>query len=588
MSRMSAVANFCALYAPSPPVAEETARDMSESGAFNRVYQPVPGWIVGVRPVPSHEELELGAEPALVCADGRSKLEALCRDPVESLMKVSALVQEQPEALARIPGDFTFVHLRPHGAATAVRSCSGRVPLFIHVGREQCAVASRLDYLVRYLPHDFVLDPVANAVWLSGYRLVVDQRSLLAGVHALQAGCFTRLAPGQTLRTGRYWDPRPARVPTWSPAAERDHAAELREKLIATLDEELSSTEPNAIFMSGGVDSTALTYLAARTLGRPVSTITLLPPDPTNRARALSYVEPVRRELPLEHTLELTLDQARMLALSRDTPDTVFQVEPVLNTLALLNARQASASTMLTGMFADEVTGSTRLLADWLGSTGAWAVLKSWRNVPVGRRVSLYWWTHRVRRRLGRPKEAWPTQLPPFVRSDVEREYQAWRRARRRRLATDDRPLPMLFALMERNGWLMDFWEAATLRDAKPVTAFYTRDVLELAFRCHPREQFDSRSKKLLRTGLARDVPPRSLQRPDKGAWVTPEHDRVTWQDQWPSELATLLHPHWMSGQRRTFTTIDTASFIVLLHSLEALKRRRQERISACNRYRSR
>src|SRR5690606_10222162 len=190
MSHMSSLANFCALYTPSPTIAEETAWDMSESGAFRRVYQPVPGWIVGVRPVPFDEQLELGADPALVCADGRSKLEALCRDPVESLMKVSTLVQEQPEALARVPGDFTFVHLRPHGEATAVRSCSGRVPLFIHVGREQCAVASRLDYLVRYLPHDFVLDPVANGVWLSGYRLIIDQRSLLAGVHALQAGCF--------------------------------------------------------------------------------------------------------------------------------------------------------------------------------------------------------------------------------------------------------------------------------------------------------------------------------------------------------------------------------------------------------------
>src|SRR5690606_23612777 len=152
-------------------------------------------------------------------------------------------------------------------------------------------------------------------------------------------------------------------------------------------------------FMSGGVDSTALTYLSAQTLGRPVSTITLLPPNPADRARALSYIRPVRSDLTLHEVVEFDFDPARRLALAHESPDTVFQVEPAINSLSLLIARLTrSASTMLAGMFAEEVTGSVRLLAYWLASTGAWTILRRWRNVPVGRRASALWFAHRIRR----------------------------------------------------------------------------------------------------------------------------------------------------------------------------------------------
>jgi hypothetical protein len=49
---------------------------------------------------------------------------------------------------------------------------------------------------------------------------------------------------------------------------------------------------------------------------------------------------------------------------------------------------------------------------------------------------------------------------------------------------------------------------------------FFNREVLELAFQCHPRELLGPDHKQLLRAALRDDVPARTLLRPDGGAWT--------------------------------------------------------------------
>lgn len=578
MSGLPPLNSLFALYCDSPIDREIATRDMTLSGDFDKVWQPIPGWIVGARALPWGADLDTGSEPSIVCAEGLHRLLGMGTDAPTALSRVVRLASERPNQLGSIPGDFTFIHLSARGRATAVRSCSGRVPLFCHSTQDRSAVATRLDYLVRYLPHHFELDPLATSVWLSGHRLFLDERSHFSGVKVLQAGNYARLDPGRATTSRRYWDPRPRKPPRWSEEAMSEHAGHLRELLLQGLSTELSATGENLFFMGGGVDSTALGTLASRTLRRPVSTVTLLPTEVDELEHELAYITPLRRELPLHTTVDVVFTTKLKLALARSMPDTVFPYESALNIIDAALAEMGNRpDVVVSGMFADEVTGSRRQVADWFAATPLPTLLRLKRNVPTAHPWR-HWVSLRLRRILRKPPEAWPRALPDFVRHEVALEYQAWRRDRRRRLAADESPAPMLFAAMQCNGWLVDLWEASSIRGARPLLPFYNREVLELAFACHPHEKLDSGTKKLLRRALQADVPEHNLSRPDKGLAKPVRDDSVLWQDAWPSEVATFLSPTWMHGPPRTFNSWHAGALLTLIHCIGNHNRRRQAR----------
>lgn len=106
-------------------------------------------------------------------------------------------------------------------------------------------------------------DPQGLAGYL-GYGAVQGPVTAIAGVNALQAGCFLRVsADGKVDGPKRYW--RPPFGQEGSAAPSRSDAVE---RLRATLDqvahEHLVSDVPVSVFLSGGVDSTALASFASR------------------------------------------------------------------------------------------------------------------------------------------------------------------------------------------------------------------------------------------------------------------------------------------------------------------------------------
>ncbi len=60
-------------------------------------------------------------------------------------------------------------------------------------------------------------------------------------------------------------------------------------------------------------------------------------------------------------------------------------------------------------------------------------------------------------------------------------------------------------------------WEMTSALGVRRCFPFVTREVLELAFECHPAELVGPGTKRLLRSALANDVPRFNLERPDKG-----------------------------------------------------------------------
>lgn len=77
---------------------------------------------------------------------------------------------------------------------------------------------------------------------------------------------------------------------------------------------------------------------------------------------------------------------------------------------------------------------------------------------------------------------------------------------------------------------------------------FFNREVLELAYRCHPQELLGPGKKRLLVDALRDDVPPRNLLRADRGLWTG--HQRGA---RWPLDAPLppaaegLVRPEWLS-----------------------------------------
>ncbi|MGW4379488.1 asparagine synthetase B family protein [Kitasatospora sp. NPDC004531] len=95
--------------------------------------------------------------------------------------------------------------------------------------------------------------------------------TLLRGVSELLPGRITRLRPDGSVRIDEFWEPSAVA----SDLTERQHAVELRELLERAVARRLPDGQDVAVLLSGGVDSSLVTALAARLHDRPVHTYSI-------------------------------------------------------------------------------------------------------------------------------------------------------------------------------------------------------------------------------------------------------------------------------------------------------------------------
>ncbi len=566
--------NFFAFWQSAPQLQEQARLVMTCSKQFDRVWSPEPGWLVGARALPADASIVTGSCPRIIPGEGLDHLLSLHHDPEESLSRVEKLVRLQPACLAQVPGDFMFAWLGAHGRATAVRACSGRIPVYVYADAERCAIATRLEYLVRFVPKSFHLDPLATGIWLTGWYLPPDQRSLLQDVYIVQAGHFAQLEPGKPVHLERYWDPRPSRWPVVNERKRREHASRLREELVRGLKRDLSPTHNNLLWLSGGVDSSALACLAAQ-LERPLTTLTFLSRDARDQKRDLPFVKSLRHELGVVDFVDVVLDGDRYLQIARNSGETCYPVRYFGINALDEPLRRFDVSVVFGGEFADEVGGSRRLLADWLAATTAWRLPQVWRELPQGHRTFLTWAMRPVRQAFGKPADrTTPRDLAEIVQPEVHAQYQAWRARRRRAMAADERPYKMLSAAIELNGWLVDYWEGASQRGVQPSSPFYSRAILELAFECHPHEQLGRMPKQLLRRALHEHVPHRYLWRKDKAFWSAGFGEPRPWREAIPAELDFIVREDMLqAGQPLSLYT--TLCLTVLTNAVRSIRLRK-------------
>ena len=178
------------------------------------------------------------------------------------------------ECLEQLNGMFAFaIHDADRATVFVARDRAGEKPLYYRHANGSLAFGSELKGLMELPGFPRELDLDALNFYLA-YGYVPGGRSILAGVaklpaaHAMVYDCRTG-----HLRVWRYWD-LPA--PFTGPARSLDELADELDRLLAdAVRRQLVADVPVGILLSGGLDSSLVTAMAARASTGPIKTFTV-------------------------------------------------------------------------------------------------------------------------------------------------------------------------------------------------------------------------------------------------------------------------------------------------------------------------
>ncbi|HET8914205.1 MAG TPA: asparagine synthase (glutamine-hydrolyzing), partial [Propionibacteriaceae bacterium] len=267
-----------------------------------------------------------------------------------------------PASLSRLRGMFAFAIFDEHdGTLTLARDQFGIKPLFWMAQDGGIAFASELKGLRPLLGDRPTIDQTAIVASLM-YYWIPEDHCVYQGVHKLPAGCWLQVGPDGHRRQERFFDPRAELA---APSARSVDVKELRGVLEDSVAAHLVADVPVSTFLSGGLDSSLLTVLAARKNPEIDSyTISFRPedrrleamPDDLAYARKLAARHGIRL-----HEVEIAPDVADLL------PRMVYALDEPIGDAAAINAylicraaREAGVKVLLSGMGADELFAGYR------------------------------------------------------------------------------------------------------------------------------------------------------------------------------------------------------------------------------------
>jgi asparagine synthase (glutamine-hydrolysing) len=307
------------------------------------------------------------------------------------------------DTVQRFRGIFALALWDPRARAVhLVRDPMGVKPLYwttIHdgaTGEEVTLFASEVRALLASGAVPRRLEPAAVASYL-WHGFVVGPDTIVEGVHLLPAASILTIEGNVDGRQNshtvrRYW-----RMP--SSAGRRSTVADLREELVSTVKMQLISDVPLGVFLSGGVDSSAVAALASEAAPEAVHTFTI--GFELAAYDEMPYARQVADAIRSRHTSVVLTEQsfqerlpAAFTAIDQPTFDGI-------NTFFVSGAaRSAGMTVALAGTGGDEVFGGYPSFVDipkmlgatrWLpfGNDGAGVVRRGWDGaVTLGARIA--------------------------------------------------------------------------------------------------------------------------------------------------------------------------------------------------------
>lgn len=260
------------------------------------------------------------------------------------------------ECLERLVGAFSFAICdTATGELFLARDRAGEKPLFYRHGKDGFAFASELKALMADPSLERRLDLEALDHYLA-YGYVAGGRSIIRGTCKLLPG-HAMLYSGEKndCRIWRYWSlPEPGVDPSVSTEELTD---ELEALLSGAVKRQLVADVPVGVLLSGGLDSSLITALAARTSGRRIKTFTVSFPGHGSLDEG-PFARMVADHFGTEHT-ELVAEPASVnllpqLARQYDEPIADHSIVP---TSMLAGLVRGSVTVALGGDGGDELFG---------------------------------------------------------------------------------------------------------------------------------------------------------------------------------------------------------------------------------------
>jgi asparagine synthase (glutamine-hydrolysing) len=264
------------------------------------------------------------------------------------------------DCLPRLRGMFAFgVFDERTGELVLVRDQLGIKPLFLVRRGGGIVFASELKALAGALDGGLAIDDAALVASLL-YYWVPDTRCAFREAEKLQPGSWLRARPDGSVERGTYWSLREeAERAQGQPFPDLDAIVEdsTRRHLMADV--------PVATFLSGGLDSSYLTALAARHQpGIAAYTIGFRAEDAKFEAMPddLRYARKVAAQFGVDlREIEIAPDVLDLLPQMTHSLDEPIGDPAAINTyLICMAAREAGVKVMLSGMGADELFGGYR------------------------------------------------------------------------------------------------------------------------------------------------------------------------------------------------------------------------------------
>jgi asparagine synthase (glutamine-hydrolysing) len=311
-----------------------------------------------------------------------------------------------PKVLERLRGMFGIaIHDARRGTVLLARDRLGIKPLYYaEVQRPTGRALVFASELRALLATDLVprrLNPAGLGSYLwNGF--VVGPQTMVRGIHLLPAGASMLVSVASPrVSAERYWSLTPE-----TNLSARDAVERLESELLTAVRQHLVSDVPLGVFLSGGVDSSAIASLAVRSGSAKVQTFHVGFEEVDYDESA--YARRVAQGLGTEH-VEFRLTQNRFRNQLSDALASLDQPTfDAINTYFVSRVvRDAGFTVALAGTGGDELFGGYRSFRDlpWAGRVG-----RALRTVPEGGlRAASRWLSRRGRRAPGdmAPQTRW-------------------------------------------------------------------------------------------------------------------------------------------------------------------------------------
>lgn len=484
---------------------------------------------------------------------------------------------------ARLNGMFAFViYDKRQGTLFIARDRFGEKPLYLSQSGGVFAFASEVQALLALESQSGTVDPTSLAKYFA-YGFLPGQRSLYAGIRQLAPGHHATYSLAErTLIEEPYWRFRIASDAALERADEQELAEEFWAIFRRSVERRLVSDVPLGLFLSGGVDSSAVLAAATELIGRDsVRTFTIGFTEASFDESP--YAETVAKHFGSVHRCEvMTLDRAR------DLTDVVLprMGEPlsdasILPTYMLSEFTRKHVTVALSGDGGDELFAGydpfvalrPAALASRLPKSAINGLLALSERLPKSDRNMSF--DFRLRRALlgvRHERPYWePSWMGPAQPEDLSRLLgTAWRtedlysetgelHADLGRLSSPDKTLEYFTHLYLPNDILVKSDRASMMCSLEGRAVFLDNEIADFCVRLPFKWKMSGGvRKRLLKTALAQRLPRAIIQRKKKGfgiptgAWLRSLPSPVA--DYAGSEIdrgyADALHREHASGAR--------------------------------------